>query len=61
MSMDAKGVNRYLELVGRRFFILLHSGIGWKLEYRAELEAIDQKLTGLCELVDQEDERGSVV
>lgn len=55
--MDAREVNRYLELVDRRLFILVHSGIDWKPEYETELETIDKELVGLRELVDQEHEK----
>lgn len=37
--MTDKEVCRYLELVDRRLFILIHSGIDWKPEYTPELEA----------------------
>lgn len=55
--MTDREVCRYLELVDRRLFILAHSGVDWKPEYAAEMEAIDKELTGLRRLVDQEHER----
>ena len=42
--MTDKEICRYLELVDRRLFILVHSGINWKPEYAEELEAIDREL-----------------
>lgn len=55
--MTDKEVCRYLELVDRRLFILTHSGIDWKPEYAAELEAIDRKLTELKKVVNREHEK----
>ncbi len=55
--MTDREVCRYLELVDRRLFILAHSGVDWKPEYAAELEAIDKELAELRRLVDQEHER----
>lgn len=55
--MSEKEVNRYLKLVDRRLFILVHSGIDWKPEYGPELDAIDKELAGLRKLVDREHER----
>ena len=52
--MTEKDVSRYLELVSRRLFITLHSGIEWQPEYATELNAIDQELTQLRNLVDAE-------
>lgn len=51
--MTQDQVLRYLTLVERRLFIIMHSGISWKPEYADELEAIDQELAVLCPLVDQ--------
>ena len=56
-NMNASEINRYLELVDRRLFILVHSGVDWQTEYAAELEAIDKELAELRKLVDQEHER----
>lgn len=58
--MTEKEICRYLELVNRRLFILMHSGIDWKPEYGPELAAIDQKLAGLRMLVDQEHQKKNV-
>lgn len=55
--MSDNQIVRYLELVERRLFILLHSGVDWKPEYESELEAIDQELAELRPLVEQEHER----
>ena len=55
--MDEKKINRYLELVDRRLFILIHSGSSWQPEYEAELEAIDRELGELRKLVDEEHEK----
>lgn len=38
--MTDKEICRYLELVDRRLFILVHSGINWKPEYAEELEEL---------------------
>lgn len=51
--MTGKQVNRYLELVKRRLFILNHSGVGWKTEYAGELKQIDQELGQLRPIVEQ--------
>ncbi len=56
--MTDKEVCRYLELVDRRLFILIHSGIDWKPVYTPELEAIDRELAGLRKMVDREREKG---
>ena len=58
--MSEKEVCRYLELVDRRLFILVHSGIDWKPEYVSEMEAIDEELAALRELVEQEHEKRAV-
>lgn len=55
--MGNKDVCRYLELVNRRSFIVLHSGIDWLPEYGHELESIDRELKELRVLVDQEHAR----
>lgn len=55
--MSANEVNRYLELTGRRLFIVMHSGVDWKPEYGSELEAIDKELAELRVLVDQAHEQ----
>lgn len=59
--MTEKEVLRYLTLVERRLFILLHSGIGWKPEYGPEMKAIDKELAELRMLVEQEHERKGAV
>lgn len=45
---------RYIDLVDRRLFILIHSGVDWKPEYGPELEQIDKELRQLRPLVEQE-------
>ena len=52
--MTDKEVCRYIDLVDRRVFIITHSGVDWKPEYSAELEAIDRELTELRKKVDRE-------
>ena len=59
--MNASEINRYLELVDRRLFILVHSGVDWQAEYATELEAIDKELAELRKLVDREHERRRVL
>ena len=52
--MTDKEVCRYIDLVDRRVFIISHSGVDWKPEYAAELEAIDRELAELRRKVDRE-------
>jgi len=52
-SMGTEQILRYLYLVDRRL-TLLTSGINWKPEYEAELEAIDRELKQLREVVEAE-------
>lgn len=59
--MTEKDVSRYLELVSRRLFITLHSGIEWQPEYAIELNAIDRELTRLRSLVDAEHARKGAI
>ena len=54
-------VSRYTELVHRRIFILLHSGIDWKPEYAKEMQQIDKELAKLRPLVDQEHKRREMI
>ncbi len=58
--MTDKEVRRYIDLVDRRVFIISHSGVDWKPEYAAELEAIDRELEDLRREVDQEHGRKEV-
>ena len=51
--MNEKQISRYLTLVNRRLFILLHSGVDWIPEYAQELESIDTELAQLRILVEQ--------
>lgn len=55
--MKHEQINRYLDLVARRTFILTHSGVDWKPEYEKEMQQIDQELAVLRPLVDQEHQR----
>ena len=50
--MEEKQILRYLELVNRRLYIIMHSGISWKPEYESEMEEIDKELVELRKLVD---------
>lgn len=59
--MTDKEVCRYLELVDRRLFIIVHAGIDWIPEYGSELKAIDQELAELKVLVEQEHGRRAAV
>lgn len=40
-------VLEYLQLLDRRIFIVMHSGISWKPEYDQELEEIDKRFAVL--------------
>lgn len=51
--MTAEQVNRYLDLVNRRLYILAHSGIDWQPEYEAEMQRIDQELVEMQPIVEQ--------
>ena len=55
--MNKHDVRKYIDLLHRRTFILLHSGIDWKPEYETELQQINQELDLLRSLVDQEHSR----
>lgn len=55
--MTDKEVCRYIDLADRKVFIIAHSGVEWKPEYAAELEAIDRELAELRKKVDQEHRR----
>lgn len=55
--MNKHDVSKYIDLLHRRTFILLHSGIDWKQEYETELQQINQELDLLRSLVDQEHSR----
>ena len=58
--MTGKQVNRYLDLVKRRLYILNYSGTDWKLEYTEELKQIEQELGQLQPIVEQaRKERGN--
>lgn len=55
--MTEKQINRYLELVDRRLFLLLHSGKEWKPEHGKEMEQIDRELGTLRPLVERAHEK----
>lgn len=55
--MTEKQVSKYIALMDRRLFILLHSGIDWKPEYKQEMQHIDEELMKLRPLVEQEHKR----
>lgn len=55
--MNKHDVSKYIDLLHRRTFILLHSDIDWKPEYETELQQINQELDLLRSLVDQEHSR----
>lgn len=55
--MIDKQVLEFLSLVDRRLQILLNSGVYWKPEYEAEMQAIDARLAELRPLVEKEHER----
>lgn len=55
--MNKHDVSKYIDLLHRRTFILLHSGIDWKPEYETELQQLNQELALLRPLVDQEHSR----
>lgn len=52
ITLDEEQVMRYLELVDRRMFIVMHSGVSWKPEYAQELEEIDQEIAVLRTAID---------
>lgn len=47
MTDQEANILRYLNLLGRRMYIILHSGTGWKPEYGPELQQIDEELLRL--------------
>lgn len=47
ITLSEEQVMRYLELVDRRMFIVMNSGITWKPEYAQELEKIDSEIAVL--------------
>lgn len=47
ITLSEEQVMRYLELVDRRMFIVMNSGITWKPEYARELEEIDSEIAVL--------------
>lgn len=51
--MTEEQINRYLDLVNRRLYILVHSGIDWKPEYETELQQIDRELAEMQPIVEQ--------
>ena len=59
--MTGEQVSRYIELMDRRRFILLHYGIDWKPEYGPELQQIDRELARLRPQVEQEHRRRELI
>ena len=55
--MTDQQVSRYLYLVSRLAYIYAHSGVDWRPEYEAELEAIRAELAELKPLVETERRR----
>ena len=51
--MTAEQVNRYLDLVNRRLYILAHSGADWKPEYETEMQQIDREIAEMQPIVEQ--------
>ncbi len=51
-NLGMEQVTRYLKLLDRRMYIVMHSGVDWKPEYGKELDDIDKELSGLRELMD---------
>lgn len=51
-TMTQEQVLRYLELVDRRLYILLHSGVDWDPAYEQELQSIDAELSSLRRIID---------
>lgn len=54
-------VLRYIDLVDRRVFIIMHSGIDWKPEYEQELVEIDREISSLRRLIDSAEGQESEV
>ena len=50
-------IMRYLDLVDRRMYIIMHSGVDWQPSYGPELESINKELSELRVLVDLEHQR----
>ncbi len=51
-NFGVEQVTRYLTLVDRRLYILMHSGVDWKPEYEKELADIDKEISVLRELME---------
>lgn len=60
-AMSEHQILRYLELLDRRLYIILHSGLDWKPEYETELEEIDKELVELRKVVDTAHKKGAVL
>ena len=50
-SFGVEEINRYLDLVSRRLYILMHP-LDWKPEYSQELEEIDKEIAVLRGMMD---------
>lgn len=59
--MTEQEVSRYISLVDRQTFLIMHFGIDWKPEYSQELEQIDRELKELRPLVDAQHTRKEVI
>lgn len=51
-GFSQEDVLEYLQLLDRRLFIVMHSGIDWQPEYEQELEEIDKRCAVLRVRVD---------
>lgn len=52
LRLSVEQINRYLSLVERRLYIVMHSGVDWKPEYIQELQDIDEEIAVLREIID---------
>lgn len=50
--LNDEHVLRYLSLVDRRLYIVMHSGVSWKPEFAQELEDIDREIAELRKIID---------
>ncbi len=50
--LSQEEILQYLELVDRRLYIVMHSGIDWKPEYAQEMEDIDREIAVLRQKID---------
>lgn len=59
--MNEHQISRYLELINRRLYIILHSGIDWKPEYELELNEINKELAKLRKVVNATHNKEGVI